>query len=197
MSKTTQAVLVGLGAAIVVGFLLGFITSLGGEPNYGEAVVGGLFAGIAGAFIFGNLAGNRSIASASQADKTAALAEAPPEGKALVYIYRDAYVGKLVGMNVAIDGRPVAQIKSPRFTKVAVSAGRHVLSAGFGGFAAAQVRQEDDPFDFPPGTTIVLKVANRVGLVRGGLKFEIQPDLVAAKQRLARMPMTPADVPEL
>lgn len=156
-----------------------------------------MLCGLAAAFIFANLSGNRSIASASQADKDAALAATPPEGKALVYIYRDAYVGKLVGMNIAIDGRPVAQIKSPRFTTVAVTAGRHVLSAGFGGFAGAQVRQEDDPFDFAPGTTIVLKVANRVGLVQGGLKFVMQPDLAAAKQRLSRMPMTPADVPEI
>ena len=197
MSKTAQIILVAGAVALGAGFLIAFLTSLAGETNIGEAVTVAFFAGIAAAFVFGNLSGNRNVAKASDAEKTAALASAPPDGKALVFVYRDAYVGKLVGMDIAIDGRPVAQIKSPRFTMVTVGAGRHVMSAGFSGFAGAQVKTETDPFDFAPGTTTVLKIANRVGLLQGGLKFDMQTDLAAAKRRLARMPMTPADLAEI
>ncbi len=197
MSKPAQIAAVAFAVGFGLALLIALLTTLAGETNMGEAVLVGIFGSIAAAFVYGNLSGNRAVAKASDADKTAALAAAPPQGKALVFVYRDAYVGKLVGMDIAIDERPVAQIKSPRFTMVTVSPGRHVMSAGFSGFAGAQVKRESDPFDFAPGTTTVLKIANRIGLVQGGLKFEMQPDLAAAKQRLARMPMTPADVPEL
>lgn len=119
------------GIAVVVGLILyGVLRALlRGEIMMILALIG-LVAG--GVIIFRNLKTNRKVADATPQQRTEALAFTPVPGKAALYIFRNQFVGRAVGINVMIDGREVAQLKSPRFTRVLLSPGAHVI-AGYTG----------------------------------------------------------------
>ena len=129
MTKTAQAIILGVVVALVVSIGLGLLLSLDGNSHGVLATFTGAGAGVFSAYIFGNLAGNRRIANAGEADKRDALDRDPPEGKAILFIYREGFVAMLAGLNVMVDGQPVAQLKSPRFTAIVVPAGAHTVSA--------------------------------------------------------------------
>jgi hypothetical protein len=197
MSKTVQAAILGAVVALVVGLGFGFVMGLDGENHTGTATMGGLGAGVVAAYLFGNLAGNRRIANASGAEKGAALGRQPPPGKALLFLYREGFVAKLAGLNITVDGKPVAQLKSPRFTCIVVPAGPHAISAKFGGLAGAQSLMGECAVDAPADGAAAVRMTALVSLTKGGIKLEPQADLAAVRQRLAGMPMTPPDLAEL
>lgn len=92
-----------------------------------------LIALAAGAVIvFRNLQTNRKVAEAPLDQRDDALKFTPVAGKAVLYVFRNQFVGRAVGINVLIDGREVAQLKSPRFTRLLLSPGSHRL-AGYTG----------------------------------------------------------------
>jgi hypothetical protein len=197
MSKTVQAILLGGGVALVVAFGLSFLFAVVGAPSGGLPVLLGVLMGVFTAYIFGNLAGNRKIANASASDQAAALNRAPPPGKALVYLYREGFVAKLAGLNLAIDGKPVGQIKSPAFTCIVVSPGAHNVSAAFGGLAGAQSRGEDCRIDVDAGQGVAVRMAIKMGMVQGSVDMTVESDMAAVRGKLAKMPMTPPDVAEV
>src|SRR5579872_5192652 len=180
MPKIAQALIIGFVVALVVGGGMGWLLSFDPEPHAMTPLMTGAGAGALTAFIIATLAGNRSIANVSQADKRAALERSPPEGKALIFLVRRGYMAKLVGMNFEIDSIPVAQLKSPHFTCVAVPAGPHTITAAFGGCALTAT----------PGMTAVIEARMLWGLVQGGIGLSQQTDVAAAKARLAGKPMT-------
>src|SRR5689334_14861869 len=137
-AKAIRAVVIGFIVAFLVALGLGYLDSVAGQPDLmQETLIGAVFGGIT-AYILGNLAGNRSIASASGAERAAALARTPPPGKMLLYVKREGFIAKMAGLNLSIDGRPVAQLKAPRFTLIALPARQFNLGAAFGGLAGAQ-----------------------------------------------------------
>jgi hypothetical protein len=197
MSKMVQAVIIGFVVAFVVGGGLSFLLAFDDQPHPVSPLFAGAVAGMLAAFIFANLAGNRSIANASAEDQHAALARTPAAGKALLYVARRGYVAKLVGMNFALDGMPVAQLKSPRFTCIALPAGPHILTAIFGGFAQGQAKPGECVFTAPADGVVVITAGLRWGLVKGGIGLTLEPDAAGARTRLAGVPMTPPDVAEV
>jgi hypothetical protein len=192
MSKTTKMILVGVGVAVVLVILFNVALSLDGENHLGTALTGGVGGGIAAAFIYGGLLGNRKIANASDGEKKAALDRQPPAGKGLLYVYREGFAAKLAGLNISVDGTAVAQLKSPRFTCVVVGPGVHTLTAAFGGVAAVKA-SECQVAVAADGAAAVRIGFNMVS----GLSLTPQTDMAAAKQKLAGMPMTPPDLGEV
>ena len=79
-----------------------------------------------------NLRTNRKVTDASVDQRTEALRFAPVPGKAALYVFRSQFVGRAVGINVLVDGRETAQLKSPRFTRILLTPGTHRL-AGYTG----------------------------------------------------------------
>lgn len=197
MSKTLQAVILGCVVALVVSTGGGILLGLGGEPQPFGATTAGVGLGLLSAFVFANLSGNRRIANASDADKAVALSRQPPPGKALVFLYREGYVAKLAGMNVSIDAKPVAQLKSPRFTCIVVPAGHHVISAKFGGLVSAQSLMGECALDVGADSAAAVRIGVRMTIGRNGIDLEPQADVAAARAHLAGMPMTPPDLAEI
>jgi hypothetical protein len=79
-----------------------------------------------------NLSSNRKVAKADPAVRQAAIDfMAPAPGAAALYVIREGFIGMAVGMDVEIDGRVMTQLKSPRFTRMDMAAGRHVFKAHF------------------------------------------------------------------
>jgi hypothetical protein len=197
MSKMAQAVIIGFVVAFVVGGGLGFLLAFDADPHPISPLFTGAFAGAGAAFIYANLAGNRRIANASADDKRAALTRTPAAGQALLYIARRGYMAKLVGMNFALDGTSVAQLKSPRFTCIALPAGPHILTASFGGFAGGQAKPGECVFTAQPDSVVVITAGMLWGMLQGGIGLTLEPDPAGAKARLAGVPMTPADIAQV
>ncbi|MBV9994111.1 MAG: hypothetical protein JO127_02755 [Caulobacteraceae bacterium] len=191
MAKYLPQILIGVAVAFVVSLLLAVVAGPGPEGPVLGAMMGAFTA-----YILANLAGNRKVAAASAAEREAALSFQPPEGKALAYLYREGFVAKAAGMNLSVDGREVVQLKSPRFTRLVLSPGRHVLVAGFGGLAGAQSKPATYDLDAKAGEVTILKIGAAMGLVQGNITITPADDLAAAKTRLSGMTMIAAEPAE-
>src|SRR5262249_32642452 len=102
------------------------------------------------------------------------------------------FVGKAAGMNVALDGREIVQLKSPRFTRVDIPAGSHTLTASFGGGLATQTKPADFEFNAFPGDIVVVKVAMGFGATKNPIQIE-RVDLETVRNSLRGMDMVRAE----
>jgi hypothetical protein len=75
------------------------------------------------------LTGNRAQARAPAAQDSDAKRFAPVAERTVVYLFRDAFVGKLLGIDVAIDGVPLGQTRGKTFYRLELAPGEHVLSS--------------------------------------------------------------------
>jgi hypothetical protein len=192
MSKYLPRILIGVVVGVVLAFLMSMIN---GWDN--QSVLTGVFGGVATAYILSNLAGNRKVDVASADDRGKALQLTPPPGKALVVVYREGFVAKLAGMNMAIDGTEVAQLKAPRFTLIAVPPGAHTLTTAFGGLAGAQSKGGSYEFSAPEGGVVAIRIGVRMGMVQGAFDYSQQADLAQVRNKLAGMPLVLATPAEL
>jgi hypothetical protein len=188
MSKYLMPVFAGLGVAFAVGLVLGVLTGF----DFTTVYIAGFF-GVVTAYILANLAGNRKVAIAPAAEREVALRFEAPGDKAVVYVFREGFMGKAAGMEIALDGLAVAQLKSPRFTRLTLSAGPHTLSAYYGGLAGAQNRPSTYDLDAVAGSVTLLGVGASMGFLSNGLNFTPAVDIEAAKAKLAGFPMVMAE----
>lgn len=196
MNKIVLWCIVGFVVAFVIAFGLGFwAASLGTSFGAAPWILGGI-TGVFVAFIGGNLAGNRKVAMASETERGTTLSFQPRPGHALLVIYREGFVGMAAGMNVSLDGQPVAQLKSPRFTALNLTPGDHTVTFGFGGLAGAQNNQAEVVVPAIDGQVVALKAT----MAMGALKNTIAVEWVDAypsdlRQTLSKMKMVAADQP--
>src|SRR5262249_31540486 len=127
---------------VVVNFFFAFAASAAGDKN-DAGLIAGLGVSVVVFVALYNLSGNRRTAAASADAKQRALAFPPTPGKAALYLVRTGFVGKMAGMNLSLDGREVAQLKSPRFTRIDIAPGAHTLTASFGGGLAGQTKPSE------------------------------------------------------
>jgi hypothetical protein len=191
MSKYTRAIVAGLIAAVLMTFLMTFVFE--GLTPY----IYGVFTGAFVAYIFGNLAGNRKVATADSAEKDSALHLQPPPGKALLVVFREGFVAKLAGLNVAVDGKEFAQLTAPKFTVVALAPGAHTLTCAFGGLAGPQSKSGTYNFEIPEGGVSAVGIGVAMGLVQGSMTFTPISDVNAARAKVSRMPMVKAEPAEI
>ena len=191
MGKYTRAIVAGVVAAVVMTFLMSFVFE--GVTPY----IYGFFTGLFVAYIFGNLAGNRKVPTADAAEKQAALALKPPPGKALLVVYREGFVAKLAGLNIAVDGKEFVQLTAPKFTVLTLPAGAHTLTCGFGGLAGPQSKPGTYDFTVDAGAVATIGIGVKMGAMQGSMTFTTMQNVDAARAKVARMPMvvaTPAEI---
>lgn len=193
MFKYITAAVVGFVVAALVGFGLNAILAAGGEKPDSTVMIASVLFGALAAYIAANMAGNRREVAAAQGEKDQALTFQPPEGQGLLLVYRDGFVGKLVGLNLALDGRPFAQIKSPRFTALAVAPGEHVLTAGFGGLAGPQNRTNESKVTFRAGEVLAVKASVAMGALKNTIRLDGVPVTEDLRAKLRRMSMVRAE----
>lgn len=174
MNKLLRNLLIAAGVAVAVGFVFGFLGVVlhsGEVGSSGQFLAGTL--GILTFFILHLRAGNRRAAPADAEARARALSFTCPPDQALVYFVRTGFAGKAVGVDIAIDGKTVAQIKSPRFTCVAVLPGTHELRAHLGGGGSALSPGEARLSSaLPAGSITLLHIGIERGLVKSKLVFE-------------------------
>lgn len=117
-----------------------------------------------------NLQTNRKVAEASLGERDEALKFTPVPGKAVLYVFRNQFVGRAVGINVVIDGREVAQIKSPRFTRILLTPGPHRI-AGYTGTNKKPAVGEGIELAANAGDVYVAKCEVEAQMVGVSIKF--------------------------
>ena len=157
------------GLAIVGGLIAYFVLRaiLGPEIMVVLALVGLVVGGV---IIWRNLQTNRKVSEATPQQRTEALAFAPVAGKAVLYVFRNQFVGRAVGINVMIDGREVAQLKSPRFTRIVLTPGAHRI-AGFTGTNKKPADGEGTALNAAAGEVLVAKCEVEAQMVGVSVKF--------------------------
>jgi hypothetical protein len=190
LSKYIKPMLTGL----IVGFLVAFLLTFLYGPRSNVPLYYGAGAGLLGAYLAANLAGNRARPAASGAQKTEALERPPAAGTTRLFLYREGFVAKLAGLNVAVDGQVVAQLKSPQFTSVALTPGRHVLTAAFGGLAGPQNRAAQLIIEAPAGGEVAVLMTVKMGVARNAVDMKWQADVQSVKLTLAGMAMCQPEV---
>lgn len=194
MGKYVKPIIVGFIVAFVVGGGLSFLISAGGgNPGFLPTYLGG-FLGVVTAYLMANLAGNRKGVAGSAEQKAAAVNLTAPAGQALLIVYRDGFVGMAAGLNVSVDGKVVAQLKSPRFTAIPLSVGSHEMELAFGALAGKQNNPNVERFGAGAGEVI----AYRARVSMGAIKNTIAVDRVATdadlSAKLRGMTMTAPEV---
>lgn len=79
------------------------------------------------AAISGTGGGNQRVAPAARSDEAAAKRCAPAADRATVYVFRDAFYGKLAGLDVLLDGAPVGQTRGRTFYRLELPPGDHLV----------------------------------------------------------------------
>ncbi len=152
-------------AGLVLYFVLRGL--LGGEIMFILALIGRVVGGV---LVWRNLQTNRKVADATPEQRTEALQYTPPPGKAALYVFRNQFVGRAVGINVMIDGREVAQIKSPRFTRLLITPGAHRI-AGYTGTNKKPADGVGVAFNANAGDVLVMKCEVEAQMVGVTVKF--------------------------
>lgn len=164
-----------VGIAVIVGFIFfGVMRSIFGDGLVNLITL--VIVGVCVVIVVQNLQLNRKVADASPEQRTAALAFAPDAGKAALYVYRNQFIGKAVGVNIDIDGRQAAQLKSPRFTRIALTPGAHKLELYLGTPDKKKPGANAQDLNVAAGDVIILKI-------------EVEPQMVGTVIKA-----TPADV---
>jgi hypothetical protein len=156
--------LAGLGGVVVYFVLRGL---LGGEIMTLVALLGLVVGGV---IVFRNLKTNRAVAEATTEQRAEALTFAPVAGKAALFVFRNQFVGRAVGINVLIDGREVAQLKSPRFTRILLTPGAHRI-AGYTGTNKKPGDGEGLALNVTAGEVLAAKVEVEAQMVGVSVKF--------------------------
>ncbi|MET0183310.1 MAG: hypothetical protein ABW199_10530 [Caulobacterales bacterium] len=194
MPKAWTPWIVGGGLVLVLSFLFGLLeTALGIQFGFEKILLPLVIGGVAAYALF-NLSGNREVTAADPEAQRRALAFEPAgEHQTAIYLIRTGFVGMAAGMNIEIDGKPVAQLKSPRFTRIDVPNGHHVIRASFGGGLAPQSN--------PAELSIEAKDEDKIqvfelGLGMGALKNSIRitpASIETARSKIVGMKMVKAE----
>lgn len=157
------------GLAGLAGLILYVVlrTLLGGDVMLVLALVGLVAVGV---IVYRNLQTNRKVTQATPEQRAEALRFAPVAGKTALYIYRNQFVGRAVGLNVLIDGREVAQLKSPRFTRLVLTPGAHRI-AGYTGTNKKPGDGEGVAFTASAGEVLIMKTEVEPQMVGVTVKF--------------------------
>lgn len=193
MQRYIVPILGGFIAAFVINFIMSFAASAAGEKPDTTGTIIGIAFGVVVAVVLYNLSGNRKVADADSAAKSRALSFAAEPGKAALYLVRTGFVGKAAGMNLAVDGREVAQLKSPRFTCVALPPGAHALRASFGGGLAGQSTPAELAFTANAGDIVVMHITMGFGALKSPLKIE-RAELSTMRAQITGLRMVKPDV---
>ena len=128
MTKATMPKMIAL---MVVGALGGIflVSFLDGQTGGIVSLLGGVF--ILGLLVYAVWLFVKLKKTANKADpqvRKAALAFEPVDGKAVIYVYRPQFVGKLVGFDLVLNQQLIGQTHGSTFYRLEVEPGQHELS---------------------------------------------------------------------
>lgn len=151
-----------------------------GDSGFAQLLMLGIF-GLLAYLIFNGLRRNRKLEVVSAADRNRILGDQPSGARAIVY--REGFVAKLSGFDIAIDGVDHAQLKSPQSVAIDLPPGDHELVVRMAGKP-----QPAFPFAVGAGEVAVL----RIGMSMTGCEIT-REDGPQSLLKLASIPMVRPD----
>src|SRR5262249_18395513 len=150
----------------------------------------GLFAGFF-THMLGNTEGDGRVASGKRRQ---ALSFTPEGGRAVLYVYRDGFYGKLQGVDITLVGQRGAQLKSPRFTRLVLAPGRHTLSAQASSLRGSEKRDRRARTRHCTRAIAIAKLAVKMRM--NHMQVDIDPisDLTRAQRVIRGMKMVGASL---
>jgi hypothetical protein len=189
--------LIGFAVTFVAAMGFGFLDHFSGSPSTSSSTTLPMVFGGLVFFMLQMRSGNRKEARADDASRQASLSAVAPAGQALLYVYREGFAGKAVGWDVSLDGTELVQLRSPRFTHVALSPGSHTLRVSVAGFAGTQNKPGEITFEAQPGEVIVFAMKAKIGALSSSLLFVREADPSTALWKLSKIPMVTAELASL
>ena len=189
MPKTLVAILVGAAVAAAIGFGITYLlASNGAEPLDSTWVMAGVIGGsIAMAMM--STSGNRAVKGASAEARKAAVAMSPAPAEAMIVLFREGFMGKAFGIDIALDGQVKAQLKSGRFTALTIAPGHYRLTCILTGSANAASKPGEVSFEIGSGEAAAFRISLAMKMTTSDVVLTRVTDLAAAKAKIARMPM--------
>jgi hypothetical protein len=121
-----------LGTCCLASFLLGlfsvYLQGQGEPPIDSMQSLGmSLGAGLMMASMVAGTVGNRRIQRATDSQDVEAKEFRAMSGYAVVYVFRDAVVGRSLGVDITLDAAPIGQTRGGTFYRLAMAPGEHRL----------------------------------------------------------------------
>jgi len=187
--KLSRPTLIFLIACIGLGFLLGMFSSFlvaHGQQAIpaGERLMMSVCAAGVLAAVSTFLSGNRAQAQASSEEDRLAKQFTPIAERAVVYVFRDAFYGKFLGLDVTLDGTTLGQTRGKTYFRLDLAPGEHVL--------VSHNPQNDSVTEhrFSVAACSISFLEHRVRLGGGALKHDfatVEAAAAAARVRRCRM----------
>ncbi|WP_420136351.1 hypothetical protein [Sphingomonas sp.] len=169
MAKSKPTIII----AVIIGALIGgWITRNGFDAQRDTAVLLALVMPLAlGIGIYNLIVNaqrrNRKVDLRSDAERRYLLADRPSSG-ARVLIYREGFIAKMSGFDIAIDGVLRAQLQSPQAVAIDLPPGGHVLMVG-----VPHRKPQSFSFTLAFGEIAVIRIAMRTAIT--GCQIASQP----------------------
>jgi len=132
--KGLRVIVIAFVTACIMGFALGLLSAYmetHGERPIPQSTRMMMILGMSGivASIAGARGANRRVARAAATEEAEAKRCAPAAGRATVYVFRDAFLGKAAGLDVLLDGAPIGQTRGKTFYRLHLAPGEHLLTS--------------------------------------------------------------------
>ena len=192
MIKTLFNVLIAFLVAFVTSGGLAFVArSRGADAGMLPLLLGSIIS-VFTFFVLNRLQGTYRGMAADAASRARALTLLAPVGHSVIYLVRTGFAGKAIGVNVAVDGKAVVQLKSPGFTCIEVATGNHIVEAEFAASTtAARLSPATLTISCTAGGVAILHLGTKMGLAKGRIVIERWP-LDEARRKLPGIKMIAA-----
>lgn len=188
MSKNVRNGIIGFAVVFVTSFLF---AAIGFEGIERTACSMGL--GMLTYYALQSRSGTEKEVFATDASRAAAVQAIPAINSALLFVRRTGIRGKIIGINVSLDGTRFAQLRSPRFTTMPIASGTHTLLATS---SAASPMNQNAPgavtFEALPGQRFLFDLSLNLGMTKGTHQLTQVSDEAAYLASLHSMPMVKA-----
>ncbi|MEJ0060670.1 MAG: hypothetical protein WDM79_14315 [Terricaulis sp.] len=188
--KSIGPILYGVATALFVSFLFGVSATVGGEKPGAPGLILGAVMGFLVWLIMNTIATNRKTAPVDDAFRQRALAFETLPRQAALYLLRSGVMGKAASMTLALDGREIAQLRSPQFTRLDIEPGQHILTASFG------PQPVDFTFTAHSEEAVVLRLTIGFGARRAPVQIE-RVSVESARHTLRNVAMVEANAPAI
>jgi hypothetical protein len=167
-----NSITIGLITGAVVAAILMLLTMRSGnDVTFVIFLTGGVIAALT-TYIASNLSGTNRSTGVSNETRQDWLALNAPQTGAAIYLVRTGFLGRLVGMDVTVNDRPAAQLKSSQFTRLDVPAGRVSIAASMSGGAGKQTKSDTVNLDLSGAEIAILHLVLSMGALMNQVKIE-------------------------
>lgn len=153
----------------IIGFFLAFyVSSTGAGGDWFLPVCLVVAIGIPLVLLIRLVFINKPVHRAGKSEEASARTADPPPGSGTLFVYRDQFVGKLVGTDLSIDDKPVGQLRGKTFYRFDLPAGQYTLKSAMGSKMSGSLA-----VTLKTGERVYVHESFEMGMIRNSLSLAI------------------------